>query len=160
VDTQASFSAAGTYVLQLSASDGALSASDVMQVTVTSSAGNTAPTASAGLDQTLTLPAQATLDGPVGDDGLTKPPGALTTTWSKVSGPGTVTFGNATAVDTQASFSAAGTYVLQLAASDGSLTTRDSVQITANAAANTAPSVNAGFDQTITLPASANLDGT
>jgi uncharacterized protein YjiK len=160
VDTQASFSAAGTYVLQLTASDGALSASDVMQVTVQSGSGNTAPTVNAGLDQTITLPASAALDGTVADDGLPNPPAALTITWSKVSGPGTVTFGNANAVDTQASFSAAGTYVLQLAASDGSLTTRDSVQITAQGAANTAPQVNAGLDQTITLPANAALDGT
>ena len=125
-----------------------------------STSGNLAPSVSAGIDQTITLPASAALDGTVADDGLPNPPGALTTTWSKVSGPGTVTFGNANAVDTQASFSAAGTYVLQLAASDGSLTTRDSVQVAVSGAANTAPTVNAGPDQIITLPASAALDGT
>jgi uncharacterized protein YjiK len=159
VDTQASFSAAGTYVLQLSASDGALSASDVMQVTVQSGTGNTAPQVNAGPDQTITLPAQAALDGTVSDDGLPSPP-TLTSTWSKVSGPGTVTFGNANAVDTQASFSVAGTYVIRLSASDGSLTTRDSVQITVQTAGNSGPVVSAGPDQTIVLPAQASLDGT
>ncbi len=45
-------------------------------------------------------------------------PGSLTTTWTKVSGPGTVTFGSASAVDTTAEFSAAGSYVMQLEADD------------------------------------------
>ena len=66
------------------------------------------PSVNAGPDQTITLPGSANLDGTVSDDGLPNPPGAVTTTWSKVSGPGTVTFGNANAVDTTASFSAGG----------------------------------------------------
>ena len=71
-------------------------------------------------DQTVTLPATASLDGTVTDDNL--PAGStVTTTWSTVSGPGTVTFGNANAVDTTASFSVAGTYVLRLTASDAAL---------------------------------------
>jgi hypothetical protein len=60
----------------------------------------------------------AALDGSVTDDGL---PGPLTTTWSRVSGPGTVSFADASAVDTTAMFSAAGSYVLRLSASDGEL---------------------------------------
>ena len=56
----------------------------------------------------------------------------MTTTWSKVTGPGTVTFADATATATSASFSAAGTYVLQLTANDGELTTNDSVTIVVN----------------------------
>jgi hypothetical protein len=43
----------------------------------------------------------------------------VTTTWSKASGPGTVTFGNPNAVDTTASFSEPGPYLLQLTADDG-----------------------------------------
>ena len=62
------------------------------------------------------------LSGTATDDGV---PGiGLTTTWSKVSGPGTVTFGNASALSTTASFSVAGTYVLRLTASDGLLSTQ------------------------------------
>ena len=45
--------------------------------------------------------------------------GAFTTVWSKVSGPGTVTFANATALATTATFSAAGGYILALTANDG-----------------------------------------
>ena len=93
---------------------------------------NGAPTVNAGNDQTITLPAAANLDGTASDDGLPNPPGAVTVTWSKVSGPGTVTFGNANAVDTTATFSASGTYVLQLLANDGVLQTTDTVTVTVN----------------------------
>lgn len=96
---------------------------------------NQAPVVNAGADQTITLPASASLNGSASDDGQ---PGALTTTWSRVSGPGTVTFGNPSAVSTTASFSAAGTYVLRLSASDGALSSTDDVTITVNAASGTA----------------------
>jgi hypothetical protein len=56
------------------------------------------------------------------------------TTWAKVSGPGTVTFANPNAVDTQAGFSAPGVYLLSLTASDGQLSTTDQAQITVQAA--------------------------
>ncbi len=157
VDTTASFSAAGTYVLRLTASDSALTAAD--EITITVNAANQAPVVNAGPDQTITLPSVATLDGTVTDDGLPNPPATVTTIWSTVSGPGTVTFGNAAAVDTTATFTIAGTYVLRLTASDSALTAADEITITVNAA-NQAPVVNAGPDQTFTLPGVATLDGT
>lgn len=40
-------------------------------------------------------------------------------TWSQISGPGTVTFGDASSADTTATFSTIGTYVLRLDADDG-----------------------------------------
>ncbi len=160
VDTTAAFSTAGTYVLQLQASDSVLSAVDTVTIAVNPQV-NTAPTVEAGSNQTITLPASANLDGTVDDDGLPNPPGAVTVSWSKVSGPGTVTFGNANAVDTTATFSAVGTYVLNLEASDSALSASDTVAITVNdGSGNMAPTVDAGNNQTITLPAGANLDGT
>ncbi|MGH9463626.1 MAG: PKD domain-containing protein, partial [Vicinamibacteria bacterium] len=81
--------------------------------------GNQPPTVSAGGDQSIRLPSNASLDGNVSDDGLPNPPGVVTSLWSAVNGPGTVTFGNAGAIDTTASFSAPGTYVLRLTADDG-----------------------------------------
>src|SRR5207245_5921227 len=45
------------------------------------------------------------------------------------SGPGTVTFGNANAASTTATFSAAGTYVLVLTANDGQFTISDTASI-------------------------------
>src|SRR5439155_19218917 len=62
------------------------------------------------------------------------PNGTLTTTWSKNSGPGTVTFGNVALLSTTASFSAAGTYVLTLTANDGALSSTSNVTINVNAA--------------------------
>ncbi len=92
---------------------------------------NLPPVVNAGPDQTITLPASASLTGTATDDGLPNPPGdRLTTTWSKVSGPGTVTFGNAGAKATTATFSAAGSYVLRLTASDSALTASDDIAIT------------------------------
>ncbi len=138
---------------------GETSTSEKYSIYLTYGAANTAPTANAGSDQNITLPSVANLDGTVNDDGLPNPPGSVTTTWSKVSGPGIVTFGNVSAVDTTASFSVAGTYTLQLAADDSALQSSDQVVVTVDPA-NTAPTVNAGVDQNITLPSVANLDGT
>jgi hypothetical protein len=124
VDTTASFSASGSYVLRLSAFDGERTTQDEMAVTVL---GNVAPSVSAGPDRTVTFGQAASLDGTVTDDGL--PSGTLTTTWSKVSGPGTVGFANASAVDTSATFSAFGSYVLRLTASDGQLSAQDEMAV-------------------------------
>lgn len=156
MSTTASFSALGTYVLRLTGNDGALSASDDMQVVV--SAANTAPQVSAGPDRSIYLGANASLAGTIVDDGLPTPPGATTALWTKVSGPGTVTFASSTAVSTTASFSALGTYVLRLTGSDSVLTASDDVQVVV-ADPNQAPQVNAGADQSIYSGASASLSG-
>ena len=81
----------------MSASDSALSASSDVVITVNPAPPvNQPPVVNAGSAQTITLPATASLSGTVTDDGLPNPPGTVTTTWSKVSGPGTVTFANTT----------------------------------------------------------------
>ena len=90
---------------------------------------NQAPSVNAGADQTVALPSTAALDGTVDDDGLPNPPGAVTTTWTKASGPGTVTIANASATDTTATFSDPGTYVLRLTVQDGALSTSDEVTV-------------------------------
>ena len=82
---------------------------DEVTYSIGSGSTNQAPVVDAGPDQTITLPSSANLNGTVTDDGLPNPPGTVTTTWSEVSGPGPATFGNASAVDTTASFSASGT---------------------------------------------------
>ncbi|MFO7691209.1 MAG: hypothetical protein R6W83_11770 [Cryobacterium sp.] len=140
VDTTATFPAAGTYVLELLADDGELVSTDTVTVTVEDAPPppspppvNEAPSVDAGPDLSVTLPDDAVLNGAVLDDGL--PDGTLTTAWSKASGPGTVTFGNAAAVDTTASFSAPGEYVLELSAGDGELVSTDTVTVTVDEAA-------------------------
>ncbi|HET9665564.1 MAG TPA: multicopper oxidase domain-containing protein, partial [Desertimonas sp.] len=112
VDTSASFTTAGTYVLRLTADDGV---NPPVYDEVTLTVVNPPPVVSAGADQTVAFPGPTSLDGTVTDDGATP----VSTTWTMQSGPGTVTFGNANLVDTSATFSAAGTYVLRLTANDG-----------------------------------------
>jgi len=92
---------------------------------------NRPPSVDAGPDSSVFLPAAASLDGTVTDDGLPDPPATVTTTWSQPSGPGTASFGDASAVDTTASFDQPGTYVLRLTASDGELTASADVTVVA-----------------------------
>jgi hypothetical protein len=153
--TNATFSAAGTYVLRLTTSDGLASGSDDVQIIVI--ANNQPPTVNAGADQTINHPANSvSLSGTATDDGL--PTGAaLTYTWTRASGPGTVTFSTPNALATTATFSAPGVYTLRLTVSDTSLSNSDEINITINQA----PTVNAGADQIISLPTtSTSLTGT
>jgi hypothetical protein len=95
---------------------------------------NRAPAANAGADRTIVLPATASLTGTATDDGLPSPPAQLSTTWSRVSGPGTVTFSSPSTLNSTASFSAAGSYVLRLAVSDSVFTTTDDATIVVTSA--------------------------
>ncbi|HEY2973146.1 MAG TPA: PKD domain-containing protein [Pyrinomonadaceae bacterium] len=161
--TGASFTTAGTYVLRLTASDGdgAVNTSD--DITVIVNPANQAPVVSAGINQTITLPATAGLNGTVTDDG--QPPGSsVSVSWGKVSGPGVVAFTNVNLATTTASFSAAGTYVLRLTADDTEYDTAANITITVNpepTQVNQPPTVNPGPNQTISLPAdTVTLNGT
>ncbi|MEZ4866170.1 MAG: S8 family serine peptidase [Caldilineaceae bacterium] len=158
LNTTASFATDGLYTLRLTADDGELTASDELTVTVNPVPVNQPPVVNAGVDQTVTLPNPAALSGMASDDGL--PTVTFTTTWSLVSGPGTVTFGDAHALQTSAAFNVAGSYTLRLTADDGQLSTSDDLLITVNPIPNQAPSVNAGPDTAVTLPDSATLNGT
>lgn len=144
LSTTAAFSEAGAYQLRLTASDGELSSSDVVVITVADATPvNEQPAVNAGADQLIsfsancgnpaTPPPCAVLDGTVSDDGLPAPPGALSAAWSKISGPGAVTFADQTSPDTTVNFSTAGTYVLRLTANDSQLANSDDVQITVQA---------------------------
>ena len=73
-----------------------------------------APLANAGPDQTLTPGNPVTLQGHVSFGGATP-----AIQWRLYSGPGTVTFGDATRTNTTASFSIPGIYTLMLSADDG-----------------------------------------
>jgi len=133
--TTATFGADGIYVLRLTATDGAVTVSD--DITITVNPPNLAPSVNAGADRTITLPATTSLAGTASDDGRPSPPAAMTFAWSKVAGPGTVTFANGSALSTTASFSSAGVYTLRLSASDSALASTDDVVVTVNAAPNT-----------------------
>jgi hypothetical protein len=157
--TTASFPSAGTYVLRLRATDSLLVSTDDVTIVVNATSTNLAPVVNAGPDQMATLPGSVTLAGSATDDGL--PSGSsLTRTWSKLSGPGTVTFGNASSANTTATFSSAGSYALRLTASDGVLSTADDVTVVVSPApTNLAPTVNAGSDNATVFPLGTTLSG-
>jgi hypothetical protein len=161
-NSTAAFSEAGTYVLRLSANDGSIKVSDEVSIVVEPPPANQPPVVDAGPNQSIQLPNAATLNGTVTDDGLPASPGTVTRTWSKVSGPGTVTFGNASAASTNAQFSVAGTYVLRLTASDGALGSFDELTIQVAPPPiilNAPPLVSAGPDRTVQLPNNVALSG-
>ncbi len=98
-----------------------------------------APTANAGIDQTVTLSGGAALNGVVTGSGVT----TLWYLYPLSAEPGTVVFGNSATASTIASFSATGTYTLMLQASDGVHTPAfSSCMITVQATANPAPMLN------------------
>ena len=121
-------------IIRVQVSDGALSAS-ANDISITVDSINDAPVVNAGPDQTLTFPASATLNGSAQDiDSVCDATGVLVPQhlelrWSKVSGPGMVTFSAPTSLSTSAAFSVAGSYVLSLSANDSVVTVSDTVTI-------------------------------
>jgi PKD repeat protein len=99
----------------------------------TSPGGNLPPVVRAGPDQTITLPAGASLPGTVTDDGLPNPPGTVTSGWTTASGPAQANFASPSSPGTTATFPTSGTYVLRLTGNDGELSAYDEVTITVNA---------------------------
>jgi hypothetical protein len=106
--------------------DRALSAHEVVALAM----GNGAPAVDAGSDTTVRLPTDSVaLDGTVTDDGQPIPVPVVT--WS---GPPGVSFADPGAVDTTATFPGAGTYVVQLTASDTEFEVSDAVTVVVEAA--------------------------
>lgn len=93
---------------------------------------NTPPAVDAGDDQVAEAGAPIALVGSAVDDGLPNPPGVLTYLWTKVSGPGTATFDDATDPTTNVTVDTPGVYVLRLTASDSVLNGSDDITITAD----------------------------
>jgi hypothetical protein len=109
--------------------------------------GNRAPSVNAGADQSIEtriFPASASVAGTASDDGLPRPPGALATKWSQVSGPGPVIFAAPGQLATTARFPGIGEYVLRLTASDGELKADDEVTVTITRASSQAMFVSTG----------------
>jgi hypothetical protein len=132
-------SGVGTGVVNYAASANANSGGRTGTITVAdqtltiSQAANAPPQVSIAAVTPLTWPAHtADLNATVTDDGA--PYGTVTTTWSEASGPGTVSFGNAGSINTTATFSTNGTYLLSLVASDGALSATGNVTVIVNVA--------------------------
>src|SRR5262249_27217373 len=91
------------------------------------------PTVNPGPVQVLDFPArELTLSGYAMDP--EKDP--LTVQWTVVSGPAAVRFSASKALATTVTFTTTGTYVFQLAASDGTSTVTSTVQVTINPASS------------------------
>ncbi|MEO1713669.1 MAG: PKD domain-containing protein, partial [Bacteroidota bacterium] len=120
----------GTYEFQLTVSDGILSSSDVVTVTVSEPV-NLAPTVEAGPNASTLVDTNFDLLGSVLDDGL--PNNSLTVLWTVTSGdPANVNFVDDSNPTSVVTFSAEGTYELTLSADDGELNAMDVVTITVN----------------------------
>lgn len=98
--------------------------------TPTPSGVNVAPLVDPGLAQTLVFGSPVTLTGTVTDDGL--PSGTLSILWSRVRGPGTLTFSQPTKAITGVTPSVQGTYLVKLEASDSALRTSKNGIFTVN----------------------------
>jgi predicted secreted protein len=144
----------GTYRLRLTVNDGTVdSAPDFIDITTE----NSAPIANAGADRTSTVGSTVTLNG----SGSTDVDGdALTYLWSFTSVPtgSAATLSNPTGVMPSFVIDVFGVYVVQLIVNDGiGPSAPDTVTITTE---NSAPTANAGPDQSVTAGDTVFLDGT
>ncbi len=96
-----------------------------------------------------------TLDGTATDSDS----GSLTTTWSSVSGPAAVSFANASAIDTTATFTTLGTYTLRLTVSDGVSQSTEDVIITVSEPPYTSWSGNTFTNSFTNTASTSNPDG-
>ena len=126
LSTNVTFSEPGLYHLRFSAFDGQYVSSGEIGVTVQQ--GNEAPFVSAGPNISVRINEDLKLAGEAHDDGY--PLGSsLKVSWSRTSGPGTVTFTPAQNPVTLARFTQPGVYVLKLQGTDGALTSASEVTI-------------------------------
>ncbi|XVJ66287.1 MAG: SGNH/GDSL hydrolase family protein [Lacibacter sp.] len=151
----------GTYDFELAATDDdGDTGRDTIRITVNPAPPNQPPIVNAGNNQTITLPASSVnLNGTATDaDGT-----VVAVQWTKISGPTSFSITAPNSLQTSVTGLAQGVYDFELAATDDDGDTgRDTIRITVNPAPpNQPPTVNAGNNQTITLPASSvNLNGT
>jgi len=146
---------AGTYVVQLTVSDGTASSTSTVQVTTLTCCA--APVANAGVQQRATQGATVNLTGATSTDPFGQ---TLTYQWSLLSRPAgsTATLSNPTTATPSFTADAAGTYVAQLIVSDS---VRASAPATVTiSTVNSSPLANAGPDQSgIVLGSTVNLNG-
>jgi hypothetical protein len=150
----------GTYIFRLTIrdDDGATAVDDItVIVNPAPPAANQPPIANAGIDITITLPINATvLNGTASSD----PDGNIISyRWSRVMGPISYAFGNATTSATVVNILVQGTYVFRLTVTDNSGNTdTDDVHVFVKPATvpppavNQPPVANAGTDIILYLP--------
>ncbi|MFK7913039.1 MAG: PKD domain-containing protein [Pseudomonadales bacterium] len=146
----------GSFVLELTVSDGELTDSD--RVLVTAASGNGAPVASAGPDQNVSVGTRVQMNG---TGSMDPNDDSLTYAWllnSKPSGSSAV-LNRSNIVAPRFTADQAGTYVLRLTVNDGSQSSvEDSVVITASSG-NSAPVADAGSNVSAEVGGLITLDG-
>jgi len=148
----------GTYVLSLTVNDGSEN-SNADSVSIIAATGNSAPIASAGVDQAVETGDTVFLDGSASTD---SDGDNLTYSWSFSSTPGGSSASLTGATTDSPSFTTDvdGTYTIALVVNDGTVdSTNDSVSITATTTVNNAPAAVAGDDIHINTDNSITLDG-
>lgn len=147
---------AGTYVFQLTVTDnqGATGSSTVQVLVNPSPPPNQPPVVNAGTDKSIVLPTNSITQVGTATDADGTVTGYV---WAKISGPATFTIVTPTASTTQITNLVVGTYIFQLTATDNlGATGSDQMTVVVAPAPNIPPTVNAGPDQTITLPTTAS----
>jgi hypothetical protein len=151
---------AGIYTFELTVTDDSSATSkDTVIITVYPPM-NIPPTAHAGPDQSITLPANSVI---LNADNTTDPNGNISTyAWAKIAGPATGTIGSPSSVSTSVTGLTAGLYYFELTVTDdSSAVDKDTVAVTVYPPLNSPPVAHAGPDQSITLPVnSVVLNGT
>lgn len=147
----------GSYVFKLTVSDGRLSSTATVTITVSSPQTNVPPVAHAGAAQNVVTGSTVTLDGRASSDADGTP---LSYAWSFTTKPNgsTATLSNPSSAQPQFVADVSGTYTLGLSVSDGSASSSASVNITA-AAANVAPVAQAGSSRTVLTGSLVTLNG-
>ncbi len=154
----------GDYVLTLVVNDGELDSEEVTQtISVTDGEdANDAPVADAGMDVTVELGSEVTLDGSNSSDPNVGD--SLTYEWSITTNPGTESEQQITGADAEMfTFvpDVVGEYVVTLTVNDGDKSSSDTVTVTVSeSVVNTAPTADAGEDQTVDVGIEFSLDGT
>lgn len=149
---------AGQYVVQLVVNDGTVN-STPDTVTIAAAAGNTAPVANAGPDQTVTVNASVILDGNASADADRN---ALTYQWALTGKPAgsAATLANPATVMPRFIADVAGQYIGQLIVNDGTVNSAPDTVIVTAGGGNTVPVANAGTDQIVAISTPVILDGT
>ena len=165
--TNVTFTAAGTYKLKLTASDGSKHNNAYIDVEVTGDYLNQPPIVEAGKEIIYTAGAdELTVDIDLSGDcgygtphsSVVDPDGdSLNIQWTKVSGPsGGVSIDDVAIAAPVLTFDEPGNYVLKLQASDGFYTVEDLLSVSI-AASSVSMSVDAGPEQYILLPSDVSL---
>jgi dienelactone hydrolase len=140
----------GTYTFVLTATDNQLAtAADTVVLTVRA-ASNKPPSVSAGGDKSIVLPVNKVLVTATATD----EDGQVTSyAWKQIFGPSVATIVSSNAASTDISALVVGTYSFEILVKDNAgAMAKDTVAVSVRAVPNKAPQVNAGNNQTITLP--------